>query len=82
MDIEALISSYFGRENGLYICKGCNFTGKSHSNLRSHVESKHVSPGYICVSCGKEFRTKYSYLRHCKHTKSCALKPEDFLNPQ
>ena len=74
-NVEAIIASYMARSGPLYICKGCEFTGKSHSNLRSHVESKHYSPGYICISCGKEFRTKYSHLRHCKTTKTCALKP-------
>ena len=52
--------------NGLFKCDDCGFTAKNSSNMRSHVESKHYSPGYHCSICGKVFKLRNAMKQHYK----------------
>jgi len=64
------IQMFFGRQNGMYICRACGSVQKSHSNLRFHVESKHYSPGYACNLCGQVFKILKNMQAHRKR-QSC-----------
>ena len=55
--------------NGLkvYSCKTCNFTAKVTSNLRSHVEAKHMKDRmYQCMYCGETKKTWQTLQVHMK----------------
>ena len=65
-NVDEQLKDYFGRHEGIYYCKACGKTEKSHSNMRYHVESKHYSPGYSCQNCGKHFQIKTFLQRHLK----------------
>ena len=69
-DHEAVdkIKKFYGArsEDGFYYCNICGFAEKHTSNIRSHVESKHYSPGYPCSICGKVFKLRNSIRSHHK----------------
>jgi len=55
--------------NGLKVhsCKTCNFTAKVTSNLRSHVEAKHMKNRmYQCMYCGEAKKTWQTLQVHMK----------------
>jgi len=55
--------------NGLKVhsCKTCNFTAKVTSNLRSHVEAKHMKDRmYQCIYCGETKKTWQTLQVHMK----------------
>ena len=56
-------------ENGLKVhsCKTCNFHAKVTSNLRSHVEAKHMKDRmYQCMFCGETKKTWQTLQVHMK----------------
>ena len=56
-------------QNGLKVhsCKTCNFQAKVTSNLRSHVEAKHMKDRmYICDYCGQTTKTWQTLQVHMK----------------
>ena len=63
------VRSYFGKTaDGSLMCTACNFVNKYTNNMRSHVESKHYSPGYKCQFCGRSFQI----MKSCRfHEKKC-----------
>ena len=67
---DETLKTYFDRVQGIYACKACGKTEKSHSNMRYHVESRHYSPGYFCPNCGKRFQI---ILHRQRHQKTCFL---------
>ena len=67
---DETLKTYFDRVQGMYACKACGKTEKSHSNMRYHVESRHYSPGYFCPNCGKRFQI---ILHRQRHQKTCFL---------
>jgi len=55
--------------NGLKVhsCKTCHFTAKVTSNLRSHVEAKHMKDRmYQCIYCGENKKTWQTLQVHMK----------------
>ena len=66
ISIDEKLREFFERQDGLYLCKACGKTEKSHSNMRYHVESRHYTPGYSCENCGKEFKMILQCQRHQK----------------
>ena len=67
------IVEYFGRsEQGLHMCLDCGWTSDNTGNLRSHVESKHFSPGYKCRFCAKSFKLRNTRGQHEK--RICKLR--------
>ena len=67
IDVVDKIKKYYRRKNGLLCCNSCEFGYAERygvSNMRSHVESKHYSPGYHCSDCGKVFKLQTSLITH------------------
>ena len=69
--LDAGIRSYFGRTaEGSLSCTGCDYVNMYPNNLRSHIESKHYSPGYKCQFCGRLFKI----MKSCRwHEKKCGI---------
>jgi hypothetical protein len=47
-------------------CQYCNLKYKSYSALRSHVTSIHDNAKFICLTCGKIFRSSENMKKHQK----------------
>ena len=79
-DLEAVvkIKKFYGKKDGLYCCNICGVTEKHMSNIRSHVESKHYSPGYPCSICGKVFKLRNSINSHYK-TDTHVQKAQEYM---
>jgi len=46
-------------ESGLWECTDCSHTSQHSTNMRNHIEVKHVgTPGYYCQQCSKYCKTK------------------------
>jgi len=53
--LELKLNNVMRDEEGRWICPECNLTTKSRTNIREHIESKHL-PGnasYLCPLCNK-----------------------------
>ena len=67
-DRKEEVKDYFGRSaDGMYQCKACGKKEKHNSNLKSHVEAHHYSPGYSCQICGRNFQLYKACKRHEKN---------------
>lgn len=67
------VAAYFVKPTldspGLYTCISCGKKEKSKTNIVTHVEYHHYSPGYDCRFCGKSWRVKNTLRRHLKNCK-------------
>jgi len=59
--LESLIQKQF---EGGYLCVNCGYTNIKKSNMKKHVETHIVTPGYQCTFCDKQFKTKNSLNTH------------------
>lgn len=53
--LELKLNNVMRDEEGRWVCPECNLTTKSRTNIREHIESKHL-PGnssYLCPLCNK-----------------------------
>ena len=53
--LELKLNNVRKDEEGRWICPECNLTTRSRTNIREHIESKHL-PGnnsYLCPLCSK-----------------------------
>ncbi|XP_068180465.1 zinc finger protein ZFAT isoform X2 [Antennarius striatus] len=63
-------SSHFQRHiwahQGLkpYVCKICDYAGRSRSNLKSHMNRHNTERCHLCDLCGKRFKSKVSLKSH------------------
>ena len=61
------ITSMAERVDGLWSCTQCGKTNKDQSNLRKHIEAKHIEGvSHSCDQCGKQFRSKNALYDHNK----------------
>ena len=51
---------------GTYKCAQCNHPPNNLANVKSHIESKHYSPGYPCRICGRAYAIEKAVKRHMK----------------
>ena len=65
MVIDAEIESkMLNLGGGMWQCTDCHLTTKS-TNLRNHIESKHVpTSGHYCLKCGKFCKSKNALITH------------------
>ena len=55
---------------GTYKCTQCDHPPNNLANVKSHVESKHFSPGYQCRFCGRTYaieKTAKSHMKACQY---------------
>jgi len=58
-------SRMWKNSSGLWQCTICNHTSQHTTNMRNHIEVKHVgTPGYYCQQCNKFCRTKNALSIH------------------
>ena len=65
------IRSMLERIDGVWSCTQCGKTNKDQSNLRQHIEAKHITGVcHSCNQCGKQFISKSAlYYHNSKHRK-------------
>jgi len=58
-------SKMWKNSSGLWQCTDCDHTSQHTTNMRNHIEVKHVgTPGYYCQHCNKFCRTKNALSIH------------------
>jgi len=63
--IDAIESKMWKNSEGLWECSECSYSSRKTTNMRNHIEVKHVhTPGYYCLTCSLLFRTKNSLNVH------------------
>ena len=69
-------SKIWKNETGLLCCSECDFSSQFLTNVKNHIEAKHLQAEchrYNCTSCGKFFKTKNSFQTHKSRFKGrCA----------
>jgi len=65
-DLDEMISQYMTRTaEGLWRCTQCNITSNKKSNVRCHVEAKHMkTQGWECHICNKHCPSRNAYNVH------------------
>lgn len=65
-DLEDMISQYMARTaEGLWQCTVCSITSNKKSNVKCHVEAKHLqTQGWQCHICNKHCPSKNAYNVH------------------
>jgi len=64
---EAYIKELMGKTaEGYHLCNACGSVQRNSTNLRTHVESHHYSPGYKCTRCYRVFKIRNSWRVHVK----------------
>ena len=62
---SAIEAKMWKNGSGLWQCLDCNHTCQQPTNMRNHIESKHVfTDGYYCQQCNKFCRTKNALSIH------------------
>ena len=68
LDVDEQVRPFFGHTNqGLYKCTGCGEVKTAHSNLRNHIDSKHLHLKLICKLCHGVWKTRRSIHAHIKY---------------
>ena len=68
LDVDEQVRPFFGRTNqGLYKCNGCGEVKTAHSNLRNHIESKHLALNLKCKLCHVISKTRRTFHDHIKY---------------
>jgi len=65
-DLEDMISKYMTKsDDGLWQCTVCSITSNKKSNMKCHVEAKHLqTQGWQCYICNKHCPSKNAYNVH------------------
>ena len=59
------IKSMMDKTDDIWRCTQCGKTNKDKSNLRRHIEAKHIEGvSHSCAQCGKQFRSKGTLYYH------------------
>ena len=59
------IKSMLEKANGIWFCTQCGQTNRHQSNLKKHIEAKHIDGvSHSCDKCGKQFRSKSDLYNH------------------
>jgi len=62
---ELIRSKMFKNDSGLWQCTDCDHSSQHTTNLKNHIEVKHVgSSGYYCQQCNKFCSTKNALNNH------------------
>ena len=76
LDVDEQVRPFMGRNNqGLYQCKACGDIKTAHSNLRNHIESKHLHLTLVCKICRAKFKTRLNFQMHLKMHMSLSQSP-------
>ena len=60
-----IASLLFKNEAGDWCCASCDYSSKSSSSVREHVESRHVSSqGFPCLTCAHVCPTRKALKMH------------------
>ena len=62
---DLIRSKMFKNTSGVWQCTDCNHTSPHTTNIKNHIEVKHVgSSGYYCQECNKFCSTKNALNNH------------------
>ena len=53
-----------GKINGKWMCLTCGGECRDKTDLRRHIESKHVNAEVICPICNNGYKTRESFSKH------------------
>lgn len=54
----------FKNQDGQWICIPCQTGFRDKTDLRRHVESKHIAAEVICPICSRSYKTRESFSKH------------------
>jgi len=58
-----------GRKN--WLCNDCSYTSKIKTDVKKHIERKHLSLTVPCGFCHKQFNNRYDFKRHVNKFHPC-----------
>ena len=56
-----------------YPCYNCEYKAKAKSNLKSHIESVHISK-YSCNDCDKQYKSRTEMKQHIESVNHLKFK--------
>lgn len=76
LDLDVIIESKIGKVNDKdYKCFDCGWVTQQKTNMKVHVEGKHVPnhPGVICQYCNKRLATREALRNHLSRSRCSAF---------
>ena len=58
------IQEHLGKEDGVYLCKVCNYNSNHKTKVTLHIETHIEGLSYSCSDCDKTFRLRASLNKH------------------
>jgi len=71
--LDEIINTKCYREGGISICSDCGFQTRHMTNMKNHIETKHMSGYYIkipCLYCSTVCPTRSAMRMHMKRQHS------------
>ena len=62
--VDQAIQVYLERGDGTYHCRVCQYSRKSKSDVKKHIETHIEGLSYSCSECAKTFRSRDSLKNH------------------
>ena len=75
-DLDAIIESKIGKRSDKdYQCLDCGYVTQQKTNMKVHVEGKHVNnhPGVVCQYCNKRLSTREALRNHLSRSRCSAI---------
>ena len=63
-ETKKVVDEMFVKDGDIFVCKTCNKTAKSNSQIRKHAELHIEGLSFPCPICGKTFRLRLQLSKH------------------
>ena len=63
-EVEDMVTGLMQKISGKWTCMTCNSECRDKTDLRRHIEAKHINAEVICPVCFNHYKTRESFAKH------------------
>ena len=63
-EVEDMVTGLMQKISGKWTCLTCNLESRDKTDLRRHIEAKHINAEVICPVCFSHYKTRESFAKH------------------